>query len=70
MILYTIYPLEMVLSEEDEEQSRDVEIRTGSVSLMCQSMPGGEMKITRIISTNPQDYLNPEWQPGKTLTRY
>ncbi len=69
MILYTIYPLEMVFEDENEEQPRDVEIKAGLVSLMCQSMPGGEMKITRIISTNPQDYLNPEWQPGKTLVR-
>lgn len=69
MILYTIYPLEMVLEEESEEQTQEVEIKAGSVSLMCQSLPGGEMKISRVISTNPQDYLNPQWQPGKTITR-
>ncbi|HOP73873.1 MAG TPA: YlzJ-like family protein [Bacillota bacterium] len=69
MILYTIYPLEMVLEEESEEQTQEVEIKAGSVSLMCQCLPGGEMKISRVISTNPQDYLNPQWQPGKTITR-
>jgi len=27
----------------------------------------GHARIVRLLSTNPNDYLNPEWQPGKQV---
>ena len=72
MILYTIIPPEIIFDEPDsqkeEEQQSDVEIKRGGLSLMVQPLPGGQAKVTRIISTNAQDYLNPQLQPGTIMS--
>lgn len=67
MLLYTIVPPEMIFDESQEELPQEIEIKDGSVSLLCQTFPGGEMRISRIISSNPQDYLKPGWQPGSIV---
>ena len=74
-MFYTIVPLEYIFGEEESDESEskkqkndDIEIkRDGGVSLMVQGSENGQYKITRIISTNPNDYLRPEWQPGMFL---
>jgi hypothetical protein len=72
MFLYTIIPLEYIFEEEDEidqtsKKGSDYEIKKGSASLLVSSAIGGQARISRIIRTNPQDYLNPDWQPGAIL---
>jgi hypothetical protein len=75
MVLYTIIPMEYIFGEDNDSKEEpperkdpdEVEIKQGAVSLIGQPLPGGQMKLTRIISTNPQNYLNPEWQPGSIL---
>lgn len=74
MLLYTIIPLEIIFDEEDEkhalvESPKEIEIKNGQTSIMCQQLPSGEMRVNRIISTNPQDYLNPHWQPGAIMRK-
>lgn len=75
MMLYTILPLEAIFDPETETSSSEsaateVEIKQGSVSLLAQPLPGGQYKINRIISTDPQDYLRPEWQPGSIMSLF
>lgn len=68
-MLYTIVPPESLYEEDSWESPTEIEIKEGSVSLICQLVPNGEIKITRLISSNPQDYLKPEWQPGSLVPR-
>jgi hypothetical protein len=73
-MFYTIVPLEYIFEEECENdgqnkhEKEEIEIRKEGLSLMAQSIAPGEYKITRIISTNANDYLRPEWQPGVTVS--
>jgi hypothetical protein len=70
MLLYTIVPPEIIFEEEDnDELPPEIEMKDGSVSLLCQMLPGGEIRINRVISSNPQDYLKPDWQPGSVFKR-
>ena len=63
MVLYTIYPPEVVLQSAEESKlsyfSVDFEGRTFILELV-----DGQARLVRLISTNPNDYLRPEWQPG------
>ncbi|NLY75843.1 MAG: hypothetical protein GX075_11165 [Firmicutes bacterium] len=71
MFLYTIISPEAIFDESGSETGvaqNEVEIRRGETSLVAQALPDGQFKITRIISTDPQDYLKPEWQPGTIMT--
>lgn len=71
MILYTIFPEEVIFATtEAEKQSSEaapVEIEKGGVRLMVLPHTGGRMEVVRVISTDPQDYMNPKWQPGMLL---
>lgn len=74
-MFYTIVPLEYIFGDDEPEQDEpqknndeEIEIRRGSVSLMVRPHLPGQYKINRIISTNPHDYLRPEWQPGAILS--
>lgn len=74
-MLYTIIPIEFIFDSDSENGLTDgslgeVELRQGTVSLVAKSLPGGQYKITRIISTDPQDYLKPKWQPGTLISFY
>lgn len=72
MLLYTIVPSEAIFDSESDnnEGQQEVEITLGQASLLAQSLPGGQFKISRIISTNPQDFLKPEWQPGNITNSF
>jgi hypothetical protein len=75
MCLYTIVPLEVIFEEAIEPEFKNwqkseahaFEINYSGRNFMVQSLPSGRFKIDRLISTDPQDYLNPDWQPGSIL---
>jgi hypothetical protein len=71
MLLYTIISPEFIFEETDSQTENgepEVEIKRGSLSLMVQPLPSGQARVTRIISTDAQDYLNPQWQPGSIMS--
>jgi hypothetical protein len=62
MVLYTIYPPEVVMQSKEEEPgylTLDIQGKTLVLRLV-----NGQAQIERIISTDPRDYLDPKWQPG------
>ncbi len=71
MVLYTIVPEEFIFAEGDEREqanpSLEVEVKLGQVSFLGHPLPNGRFQISRMISSNSQDYLNPQWQPGMIL---
>jgi hypothetical protein len=71
MILYTIFPEEVIFAEAEPEnrsfEADPVEIEQGGIRLMVRPHPGGRMEVVRVISTDPQDFMNPKWQPGMIL---
>ncbi|MCL6588610.1 MAG: YlzJ-like family protein [Firmicutes bacterium] len=80
MLLYTIKTLEEIFdgfagsgeygpgAGENGSITGEIEIKQQGRSFFVQPLPGGQMKINRLISTNPVDYLNPDWQPGSVLS--
>lgn len=63
MVLYTIYPPEVVLQAAEESKpgyfTVDFEGRTFVLELV-----DGQARLVRLLSMDPSDYLNPLWQPG------
>ena len=63
-MLYTIMPLEMVMNNSIENKKTETVFVNG---MMIEGVKCGEhMRVTRIISSNPNDYLN----NGFLLGRY
>ena len=71
MLLYTIVPAEAIFSEDNPDEglvSNDtMVIEMEGAQLLIQQSGFGHGKVQRIISTDPQHYLDPRWQPGSTI---
>lgn len=68
MILWTVFPVELVLNGfEAQPTSIYEEIEYSGTKLQVERISSVQCRIVRILSTNPEDYLCPDFQPGKTL---
>lgn len=65
MILYTSVPIEIVLSGLEPQVPKMSIISYKGKSVMGYKMGDGRYELTRILSTDPMDYLDPNLQPGK-----
>lgn len=61
MILHTIIPYEGVFGNSQIETD---ELYDGKFEVICKD---DKKYISRLISTNPQDFLNPDNSPGNEL---
>jgi hypothetical protein len=67
MLLYTVVPEEYIFAPDEvgpTTPAAEVEVRIGTLSLIGEPLSNGRIRITRLCSTDAQDYLNPKWQPG------
>ncbi|MDD4570452.1 MAG: YlzJ-like family protein [Tepidanaerobacteraceae bacterium] len=67
MVLYTSVPLEVVL-EGIEKKHEYQEIEIHGIKLVMEPTGMNQAKIVRVISSNPQDFLNTNFSPGKIIT--
>lgn len=66
MILHTIVPIELL--EEPCAAARET-VESGGVFLELEKTEG-KMRISRLISTDPADYLRAEYTPGHDYTPF
>ena len=64
MILHTIIPLEQVFSQP---MNVTYEYRPMHNGYLQGIHSDGVFTVSRVISTNPRDYLDPRFAPGSTL---
>ncbi|MEK3722225.1 YlzJ-like family protein [Paenibacillus sp. FSL H8-0034] len=67
MTLYTIMPMEVVMSGLDSMDAASMDIKVNGVELEVQQLNATQATIVRLRSGNPQDYLNPNYSPGKIV---
>lgn len=65
MILWTPMQLELVFEGLEEMRPPEhSQITYQGVPMMVERTTSGKAKIIRLLSTNPQDYLNVSYAPG------
>ncbi|MFW5982021.1 MAG: YlzJ-like family protein [Halanaerobiaceae bacterium] len=68
MINYSIYPPEMVFEDYDDYNPEYEEIPLDNgVILLMERINDQELKVCQLISSNPQDYLRIDIQPGTII---
>lgn len=67
MIMYSIVPVEQIFEGFDNEQEPLEEISIDGILMQVQPISSRQAKIVRIISPDPQDFLNPSYAPGKMI---
>ncbi len=66
-MLYTVMPVEMVMGW-DEEVSDLVEVEIDGVLMQVSPDGQGGGVVQRLISSDPQDYLDARYQPGQRVS--
>ncbi|KUK10370.1 MAG: Uncharacterized protein XD50_1341 [Clostridia bacterium 41_269] len=66
MIFYTLIPTELLLFD-DMVKPNFKEIKMGEASLVVEDQGDGTVKVVRLISSNPQDYLDDKFKPGTVM---
>ncbi len=68
MTHYSIVPAEELFYAGWETAIHPLqEVTIGSVTMQVSALPDGRVRIERLISGNPYDYLNPAYMPGNTI---
>jgi len=69
MILYTMMPQELNFQQSyHQEQSQPKLINHNGIPVIVEENEQKQQQIVRILSTNPQDYLNENYYPGQILS--
>ncbi|RRJ65415.1 hypothetical protein EHV15_22715 [Paenibacillus oralis] len=69
MTHYTILP-DGIYWEQEEQEETYGEIELGGVLMQVRLEPGNRATIVRLLRCNLEDYLNPDFAPGKQITFY
>lgn len=68
MVNYSIYPEELIFEDYDVFTTEYEELEINNeVRLLVERVNNNQLKISQIISSNPQYYLFQELQPGTIL---
>ncbi|HEY3423166.1 MAG TPA: YlzJ-like family protein [Negativicutes bacterium] len=68
MILWTVMPLEAVMGNVDNAAPPYEEMQYAGMKIVIEKIDSAQCRIVRLMTTDPQDYLRPELQPGTVLT--
>jgi hypothetical protein len=68
MILYTTMPMELIFPHESESSSVQQMVSFQGIPLLVESVDGQNAQIIRILSTDPQHYLDNQICPGAKIS--
>lgn len=68
MVLYTPLPLEDVLASPASQEADPWLMHVGGRPCLVRRGPGGQVVMERLLSTDPADFLDVRFQPGRPLT--
>ena len=66
-LLYTSVPLEQVFEDKAKAEPAYEEIQLEGKTLIVEPTGPYEGKLVRLISSNADDYLDPNYQPGSVI---
>ncbi|MDM5309980.1 YlzJ-like family protein [Peribacillus frigoritolerans] len=70
MTLYTIVPEEIIFPHHHEKTANLIEMIYNGVHVMVEHDGGRTFRIDRIVSTDPEDYMNVHIQPGAVINMF
>ncbi|MEH7419417.1 YlzJ-like family protein [Neobacillus drentensis] len=68
MILYTMMPNELIFPIEQMEESKQKLITYQGVSMVVEQTDSDYFEVIRILSSDPQHYLNQQIRPGSKIS--
>ena len=69
-LLYTPLPLEDILSDETSRSKNFTEVQVEGKTLIIEPVNSYEARVTKLISSDPYDFMDPRFQPGSVIKYY
>jgi hypothetical protein len=70
MILYTTVPYELIFPDEMESFERQKAITYNGVPLLVDCTDPQSMQIVRVLSSDPQHFLDERFSPGTKISLF
>jgi hypothetical protein len=67
MIIYSVIPNEVIFEGLEDFDPRYEEISMDGITLQVERRGQHQAAIVRLLSYDPQDYLNPKYAPGSII---
>jgi len=67
LIIYSPVPAELIWQNQLQADYKLVDQVIGGIPVQVMVCKDGTARVERILSTNPQDYLKAELQPGQLI---
>ncbi|WP_147532188.1 YlzJ-like family protein [Bacillus marasmi] len=68
MILYTMMPHELVFPEQAQTEPGQMLVTYEGIPVMVEKTAEQDLRVVRILSTDPQHYLNDKITPGAKIS--
>lgn len=68
MILYTMIPYEQVFPESGEMSANHVMLSYKGIPVMAEWTEHHEYRVIRVMSTDPNHYMDPDCMPGSKIS--
>ncbi|WP_226665607.1 YlzJ-like family protein [Metabacillus litoralis] len=68
MIFYTMVPNELIFPTLDEEYKKQSVVEVNGVQLLVQETTNSQFEIVRILSSDPNHFLDSQICPGQKVT--
>ncbi|WP_216827933.1 YlzJ-like family protein [Alkalihalobacterium elongatum] len=67
MILYTMLPEEMIFPQDESNYAKQQTIPVDGGMLVVEDIGESQYKVVRLISSDPHQYLNENYAPGRII---
>lgn len=68
MILYTMMPQELIFPTREEEYGKHTLLKYKGIPLLAEAGADNSYTVVRILSTDPQHFLDPDCTPGTKIS--
>lgn len=68
MIFYTIMPDELMFPTQEDEYQKQSVVNHNGVQLLVQETEKSQFEILRVLSSDPQHFLESQYCPGQKIT--
>lgn len=66
MIIYSVIPQELMFPPEYDFSAQSV-VEIDGIPMLVEQVSGAQCKVIRLLSSDPNDYLNAAYSPGQLL---
>lgn len=68
MILYTMMPQELIFPCNESDFGKQLEVVVDGIPLMVEKTEDNEYRVVRVMSTNPEHFLDSRCMPGAKIS--